>query len=94
MARYIDVDMLIEQMKKESNLMFNNYFNGFVKAIKMVNDSPTADVQSVIHGKWKYWSSNRDSGWECSNCKMDSSYKGSYCPNCGAKMGGDINEID
>ena len=85
MDKYINADVLIEQMKKESNLMFNNYFNGFVKAIKMVNDSPTAAVQPIVHGEWY--------GYVCSVCGGTSEYGSeNYCPHCGARMDGDTND--
>ena len=101
MARYIDADILIEEMKKESNLMFNNYLNGFIKAIKMVNDSPTADVQLINKGYWrqKYKEVKTTpmsvmddgiiyipNGYECSVCSNEKGKSKNLCLYCGARM--------
>lgn len=45
------------------------------------------------HGKWL---SDNLVGWLCSNCGehivLNVALHGNYCPNCGAKMDGDMNE--
>lgn len=88
MPRYIDADELINKLNSDDSL---KHARGLIKLY--VKEQPTADVKPVIHAKWDYWSSSRDSGWECSNCEKDSPCEGAYCPNCGARMECDTNEI-
>ena len=51
---------------------------------------PAADVAPVVHGRWI---ASHDEFCACSKCKYPF-YVGwnqaNYCPNCGAKMDGDI----
>jgi len=101
MSRYIDANKLLEQMKKESIFMFNNYLNGFVRAMKTLENQPTADVKEVIHAEWER--KGQTCTFYCSECGkeikntrlVDNSHKAEviniwdeyiYCPNCGAKM--------
>lgn len=70
------------------------------KAIK----SLSADVAPVRHGQFvPFEEVFMDTCWECSECGLkfyladggtpkENSYN--YCPNCGARMDGDDNEID
>lgn len=51
----------------------------------------------VVHGRWIA----HDMGWVCSKCGEDAMTDGdyrqvmsNYCPKCGARMDGDINETD
>lgn len=83
MARYIDVDKLIELMKKEDALVEYEDIKEYAK-------ENTEDVAPVVHGKWKMNSDYPDT-LICSNCdsKYDViwiDYGSNYCPHCGAKM--------
>ena len=57
--------------------------------------APTIEAKSVVHG---HWISKNDHGYEwifvCSNCDYIDGYpfndRDNYCPNCGAKMDGGI----
>ena len=68
------------------------------EAIYDIRTIKAADVQPVKHGKWKYYKNNGIiDTYICTNCQgkvemtidVESS-KFKYCPNCGARMGGDI----
>lgn len=57
---------------------------------------PTTDVAEVRHGKWllEREPNGKPYCYHCSVCDDDFHYIGitmasDYCPNCGAKMGGD-----
>lgn len=61
-----------------------------------INSVPNADVAPVRHGRWI------DGDPYCPICRKDkfrgldadvwSDWKPDYCPNCGAKMDGELNE--
>lgn len=56
--------------------------------INMIEGLPAADVAPVVHAQWRYVGSN----WECSNCLFPVYSKSKYyhyCPQCGARMGGE-----
>lgn len=58
-------------------------------AIKAVRDVPTADVEPVVHAKWKSVYGTHRPRVACTNCKYDVKSQLKYykrCPNCGAKM--------
>ena len=61
---------------------------------------PTADVAPVVHGRWEQcfedWRKQIE-GDKCSICGFEH-YGASiahyhFCPNCGAKMGGEAEEL-
>ena len=60
-----------------------------------INSVPNADVAPVRHGRWRTHSDRPDS-LICSVCKcgfdMWKHDPHNYCPNCGAKMDGELNE--
>lgn len=54
-----------------------------------------ADVAPVRHGRWfptaKWWQGG--SGWKrCSECGILHLGKSNFCPNCGAKMDGGVDD--
>lgn len=62
---------------------------------KIIDDIPAADVAPVVHGRWM------ESGplLECQSCGEIYSRLGgnagklwNYCPNCGAKMDGGVDD--
>lgn len=62
---------------------------------------PAADVVPVRHGRWINICGDKESPRQCSECLQDFDYIDGicylvsgqrlprYCPNCGARMGGD-----
>ena len=63
--------------------------------VKILNQFPVADVAPVRHGRWGTHSDRPDS-LICSvcNCGFDmwKHDPHNYCPNCGTKMDGELNE--
>ena len=49
--------------------------------------APTIEAKPVVHGRWKRYGKNLG---ECSECGEIVSVRSNYCPNCGAKMDGGI----
>lgn len=86
---YIDREALVERLKKEEC---------DCEWLWTILDIPAADVLPVKHG---HWIEEYDCGYitpHCSECgetaltKEETSYDyvySSYCPRCGAKMGGE-----
>ena len=63
-----------------------------------INSVPAADVAPVRHGRWEP-RSDAPGFVRCSCCKSCNIYdewadgeKWNYCPNCGAKVNGELNE--
>jgi hypothetical protein len=61
----------------------------------VIAQTGSVDAREVVHG---HWIAIRDKnfggslGLQCSVCRSRTRNKGgNYCPNCGAKMGGDGN---
>ena len=87
MDEYINKQAFIDYMMGTSR-----YFN-----VKFdIENFPNADVAPIVHA---HWISKNSHGYEwvfvCSNCGYIDGYpfndRSNYCPNCGAKMDGDIN---
>lgn len=60
-----------------------------------VDKIPAADVAPVVHGWWgKHYLSGTPvaDGYVSTCCDMWNNRKSDYCPNCGAKMDGDVDE--
>lgn len=65
----------------------------WAKAICVLHDMLTADVEPVVHGRWIPFHSEAAGNIQyCSACGIGFDAKTAYCPHCGAKMdGGDGN---
>lgn len=99
MAKYIEREALqAALMRKQCGVANQRYTEGWndclLRVKSMVSKAPAAAVAPVVHGRWKA------SGGlvECQNCGEIYSRLGgnegkawNYCPNCGARMGGDEN---
>lgn len=61
----------------------------FVDAIGVIQRLPAADVEPVVHGRWKFF--NRQNKAVCTNCSYERDLDWNFgracaCPNCGATM--------
>lgn len=69
----------------------------FVATVEMVvADTPDVDAEPVRSGRWnEIEDSVTERLMECSVCKEwimhHHNYVSNYCPNCGAKIEGDVN---
>ena len=50
------------------------------------------DWKPVVHGRWIMHDDEFGLTCECSACHIETMGGGNYCPNCGAKMDGELNE--
>lgn len=80
--------------------------NNMIGAMNAIDEMPAADVEPVRHGKWIYNPNGMDfnlGAWECSACAQRNNnlpcsrnispyicVGSKYCPNCGARMCGEI----
>ena len=67
------------------------------KNLQSISDMPTADIAEVVHGEWET-NSDRPDSLICSVCKcgfdMWKHDPHNYCPNCGARMDGWMEDAD
>ena len=75
-----------------------------MSGVKILNQFPVADVAPVQHGRWISLTDCSNAGVYCSVChkkvyKEDyaicnrkNKLRSDYCPNCGVKMDGELNE--
>ena len=75
-----------------------------MSGVKILNQFPVADVSPVRHGIWISLTDCSNAGVYCSVChkkvyKEDyaicnrkNKLRSDYCPNCGTKMNGELNE--
>ena len=70
------------------------------KLLDWLNSQPTADVVEVKRGYWKREDNKVCYWYVCSECRDEiprNKYGGwsfpNYCPNCGARMDGDVNDL-
>ena len=99
MAEYIEREATIKLLRSLGSRDYRREKGTIQEAIKMVSFpeyTPSADVAPVRHGRWI------DGDPYCPICRKDkfrgldadvwSDWKPDYCPNCGAKMDGELNE--
>lgn len=96
MARLIDADALREKAQYSNRFESDEQivFLDDIDTAPTVNAMPAMEVQ---HGKWEFAGYTAFHGTpykSCSLCKKvylmeDTVFN--YCPNCGAKMDGDVN---
>lgn len=75
-----------------------NLTNGKVQNFKAIpvqaiENAETVDAEPVVHEIWIKIDSEVEGVCKCSGCKFPVSYfwgKSKYCPNCGAKMDGEV----
>ena len=107
MAEYIEREATSEEIRKYyyKNPPNSSYGEGFDRGLdraqRAILDAPAADVAPVRHGRWvqvivhvEFEDGFVDRVEECcSACHEPNGRRCTYfCPNCGAKMGGKLNE--
>ena len=102
MAKYIDREALVEWLKRiplkdlsdGRGLCRVIFEDDFKRAIKKIPKGIIVDVAPVRHGRWVHHiaGGKQISACWCSVCNVEHETEQNYCPNCGAKMDGDMNE--
>lgn len=106
---YIDRNELIDDFQNDLINLHLDGLKGtprpkeikIVKVIERIEDFPATNVAPVIHGNWVYDKHFRFA--ECSECEAEfyicdlEEISGdgfiNFCPNCGAKMDGDVSNV-
>ncbi len=84
MSEYIERETLIDLIKNG-----NGRIPDWVE--EYISECPTADVEPVVHGKWKHVAGMNSKCSECGHYFPVTEFEKrpfdiNYCPNCGAKM--------
>ena len=66
------------------------YAQGVEYVLEKIDEATTVDVQEARHGKWKYGESVFPCF--CSECGLEADMIYAFCPHCGARMDGDVDE--
>lgn len=89
MAEYID--------REAANLALAEQGFDWDKAKQALASVPAADVVPVVHGRWGTGRFNLETGnyeEQCTHCRnFSQEYDKPYCPNCGAKMDGGVDNV-
>ena len=98
MARYIDADLLKEAFSTDTQHLSTFDPDLYNLIVLEIEEAPTADVREVRHGEWIFLKTYYEAD-EC-NCSLCGQLlttahnkRMNYCPNCGADMRGDDNEV-
>lgn len=101
MCDYISRDMAIERLTK---VEVTNRLATMTDAKREIAEMPAADVVPVVHGKWIIGTGDDEFDVKCPKCGWDDIFEVAgiaavkrisepmhYCPNCGAKMDGGVD---
>ena len=93
--RLIDANRAMEIVRNQG-IAHPNAYHLTNYATLILREAPTVDAVEVVHGRWI------DGDPYCPICRKDkfrgldadvwSDWKPDYCPNCGAKMDGELNK--
>lgn len=68
--------------------------DGVKRALRLLKIQPEVDAAPVVHGRWGESSIDGSILSECQVCHFPcGAYTFQYCPNCGAKMDIEKNEV-
>ncbi len=86
---------------------YEHYTCGYREAVDTVENFPSVDAVPVVHGQWIIGVDDDDFDVKCSKCGWTDIFEVAgiaaaeriaktmhYCPNCGAKMDGGVNDAD
>ena len=102
--RLIDADALKRDICKYCNDVYSDEpcEPSDCEHMRIIDSQPTIDAVEVVHGRWipLEYDGYADGNpvwdlWECSECREEHSGDEDtltpYCPNCGAKMDGEMH---
>ena len=99
----------LEKLRDGWNYYGGEYESAMYQAydisVDTVDEQPTVQPQRKI-GRWidvygevpifnaGGFTETKHIGWKCSECEKQTFFQGNYCPNCGAYMGGEEDEVN
>lgn len=93
MSDLISRNALLDVMPKDNELLS-------VDVRRIICESPIIDAEPVRHGQWEtkeYTTEDSFDDWivihheeVCSECGKGQGERSKFCPNCGAKMDGEV----
>ena len=84
-----------EYIKREAALMKLMQDGCSAKNLQSISDMPAADVAEVVHAKWIPFHSEAAGDIQyCSACDIGFDARMDYCPHCGARMDGWMEDAD
>ena len=94
---YIEREAVLRHKRKMSSADFGGEFWDEAVLCEEIWKIPKADVAEVKHGRWEDRTIEEVSlnglFYKCSLCGKATRYDlWNYCPNCGAKMGGERHD--
>ena len=100
MTKYIKLEELMKfpiRRNHYNKVHGNDFVSGIEMVLEYAKNIPAADVVAVRHGRWERVIPSKSAAkWStkvsCSNCHSAGYAHHKYCPNCGAKMDGELNE--
>lgn len=93
MPRYVDANLIKLVGLPFEDVNHNVYFS-LSDIRRAIEQTPTADVEEILHAEWFPHKVGGNPLWECSNCKTLGSPQWKRCPLCEAKMGGNGGKND
>jgi hypothetical protein len=96
MPKYIDREKLIERLEYYLGHTGGEAHYAYSVALKEIRNAPAEDVLPVVHGEWKVTALKispaliRTGSPHCSVCGKSSPCRTAFCPNCFAKMDGEV----
>jgi len=102
MEEYIKKETIIKMLKNTLNLQEElclfSAANTTISHIEKIKSMPPENVAKVTHASWEPffeyveiyntggYREEKQTGWQCSNCKNFEASHRKYCDNCGAIM--------
>lgn len=74
--------------------VMQNPWSDYDDLYDVAENSPAADVSSVVHGRWIARTGRAACSVCADECWADSALEYRYCPTCGAKMDGERQGVD
>ena len=88
MPEYSANDMLTSG--KDAAMKWGYKADGVEDVLKLIIDAPIIKAEPIKRGRWLPHKITASS--ICSECRRVFADETPYCPNCGARMDGDVNE--
>lgn len=97
-AEYIEREATVELLRSLGSRDYRREKGTIQDAIKMIQSqtyTPSADVAEVVHAKWIPFHSEAAGDIQyCSACDIGFDARMDYCPHCGARMDGWMEDAD